>query len=483
MSTFWERLRKIKRKHIIWIAIIIIVVGTGFWAFSNNKSTDTNTLVVSRGEFLKQVSVSGKVTASDSVNLSFADTGRVTNVNVKVGDLVTQGQTLASEVTDTLLSQLQAARADLAQRQAENSGSGKSLEEVTREQDTLVDNARQQLLSNDLVAIPAANDNTLTPPTISGLYTGSEGRYKVSLARNYSRANSHEIRTFELEQSGPTVLLKNEATPLGTKGLFITLPEGSESSYDNTIWYINIPNTKSTTYLRNFQDYQEALRTRDRAVAEAGANLTNNPNGVNASEAAIQSAQAEVARIQAQITERTIYAPFAGIITKVDAKNGEVATANTSAISMISANTLQIESYVPEINLPFIQVGDIAEVTLDAYGSDVPFEAKVVSIDPAETIKDGVSTYRALLEFTEKDDRVKSGMTANVVITSERKPNVIVVPQKAVTSSNGKKFVTVRVNDQDTQREVTTGSISSYGEIEIISGLSDGDVVVLPTNK
>ena len=40
-------------------------------------------------------------------------------------------------------------------------------------------NAYQKLLSNDLAAVPAADSNTATPPEISGLYTGAEGRYKV----------------------------------------------------------------------------------------------------------------------------------------------------------------------------------------------------------------------------------------------------------------------------------------------------------------
>ncbi len=450
--------------------------------FNRNDTADGSTLVVTHGDFIKEVSVSGKVVAAESVDLSFAETGRVTAVNVEVGAQVVQGQTLGSLVTGTLLSQLQAARANLAEQESESASTETSLEKVQQEQNTLVENAYHKLLSTGLAAVAASNSNTATPPEISGLYTGAEGRYKAIVKRTTSGLSRHELAVFELENPEPVKILENEPTRLGTKGLFISFPDNL-SAYDDSSWYITIPNVRSSSYLTVYQDYQEAVRARDRAVEAARARLTAGTSGLSASQAGIESARAEVTRVQAEIAERTIFAPFAGIITKVDAKVGEVASANTPAISMISADTLQIESFVPEINLPFIKVGDVAAVTLDAYGPEVPFEAKVVFIDPAETIRDGVSTYRAKLEFSQNDSRIKSGMTANVVITSEKKPNVIVIPQKAVTSKNGKKTVIVQENGNNVEREVTTGSISSYGEIEITSGLSDGDIVVLPISK
>ena len=69
---------------------------------------------------MKEVSVSGKVVAAESVNLSFAETGRVTSVNTTVGARVVQGQILASLTTGTLFSQLQAAKANLAEQESES---------------------------------------------------------------------------------------------------------------------------------------------------------------------------------------------------------------------------------------------------------------------------------------------------------------------------------------------------------------------------
>ncbi len=470
----------LKRKRVVFSIIgAVILIGIGAFVFSKSGDNTEGTVVVSHGDFVKEVSVSGKVVASENVDLSFSETGRVTSIPVKVGDQVTVGQTLAQLNIGTLLSDLQSARANLAQKRAETQNTQVNLSEVQKEQDTLVANAHRKLLSNDLVAIPESTDTTAEAPLITGLYNGVEGKYKITVRQNPSSGrNNYQIWVFNLETNGGVKILDTEPTPLGTKGLFVSFPESTDSYRDST-WYVTIPNTKSSTYLSVYQAYQEALRTRDREISNAGAELAQNNSGITVSQAEVQSAEAEVSRVLAQIAERTITAPFSGIITSVDAKVGGIASANEAALSMISADNLQIESFVPEIHVQFVKIGDLADVTLDAYGPEVPFKAKVVSLDPAETIRDGVSTYRAKLEFTEKDERVRSGMTANVIITSEKKSNVIVIPQGAVTSHDGQKFVFVKKGEQKVEQAVTTGSISSFGEIEIVSGLNDGDIVIV----
>jgi HlyD family secretion protein len=146
---------------------------------------------------------------------------------------------------------------------------------------------------------------------------------------------------------------------------------------------------------------------------------------------------------------------------------------------MMSADAFQIESYVPEVNIAQIKLDNDAQVTLDAYGPSVNFVATVISIDPAETIKDGVSTYKIKLKFKENDDRIKSGMTANVSIATFVKQNVISVPGGVIFEKNGKNFVQIKNDDKITDREVVLGAVSSLGRTEIVSGLMDGDLILL----
>ncbi len=184
---------------------------------------------------------------------------------------------------------------------------------------------------------------------------------------------------------------------------------------------------------------------------------------------------------RAQLGKTIIRAPFTGVVTKMDLKVGAIASANVSEAAMVSSGVFQIESFVPEVNIALIEVGDKAEILLDAYGSDAIFTATIISIDPAETVRDGVSMYRSLLQFSKADTRVKSGMTANVVITTDKREGVISIPQGIVIERGGKKYVPVMVGKETEEREIKTGAFSSHGEVEVLEGLVEGDVIALAT--
>lgn len=198
-------------------------------------------------------------------------------------------------------------------------------------------------------------------------------------------------------------------------------------------------------------------------------------------QAQIKQAEANVENYQAQIAKTIIRAPISGTVTKQDAKVGEIVSANTPLVFLISTSQFEIEANIPEADIAKVKLGNAAKVTLDAYGSDVSFDVKVVAIDPAETIIDGVATYKTTFQFIDidKDERVKSGMTANIDISTEKRENVIVIPQRAVITKNGDKIVRVLNNETPKEVKVKTGLRGSDGNIEIIEGVSEGDKVII----
>lgn len=441
--TFLKRIAL--KKTVVYALGAALVLGIGFRVFGNgNENGGPETLLVELGTFVRDVSVSGKVVAAKEAKLAFSESGRVSTMNADVGDYVGAGAVLGTLAIDTLLADLRAAEADL--------------EKARKEQDTLVESTYRTLLSDDLAAVPDSSNYSVTVPTVTGLYTGPEGTYKVRVVQNdSSNLNDYELRVFGLEQVGDVEILEDEATALGTKGLFLSFSD-ELGSYSDTTWYVAIPNVKSTSYLANHNAYQEALRTREKVLT---------------------AAEKKIDGLKTDIAERTLRAPFSGVVTAVDIEVGEIAQANETALSLINAGVLQIESFVPEINISLLKVGAPAVITLDAYGATVPFEATIVSIDPAETVRDGVSTYRAILQFSKQDDRIRSGMTANIVVTADRREGVIAIPQRLVANRAGKEFVQVLVGEGVEEREVTTGSVSSFGSVEILTGLSAGDVILL----
>ncbi len=198
-------------------------------------------------------------------------------------------------------------------------------------------------------------------------------------------------------------------------------------------------------------------------------------------EATIQQSFAAVSEVDAQFSKRSIYAPFDGIITKQEAKLGETVGADQPLISMISDAGYQVEVNIPEVDIANLRVDQVAHVTLDAYPG-VTFDAKVTSIDPAATMIEGVATYRTVFVFASHDERLRAGLTADVEVITREKTGVLTVPQRAVVSKEAKTTVRVEHNGALNEQEVVTG-IRADGMIEIISGVKEGDRVVVQEKK
>ena len=79
---------------------------------------------------------------------------------------------------------------------------------------------------------------------------------------------------------------------------------------------------------------------------------------------------------------------------------------------------------------------------------------------------------------------IKSGMTANVIITTAQKTNILTIPNRAIIDKNGSgKFVKVlSVDNNVTEKKIEVGLSGDEGMIEIISGLSEGEKIVTYTN-
>ncbi|MEK9165643.1 MAG: efflux RND transporter periplasmic adaptor subunit [Patescibacteria group bacterium] len=233
----------------------------------------------------------------------------------------------------------------------------------------------------------------------------------------------------------------------------------------------------------------EQIAAQQAAISQAQANVSSQEAAVRKAQADLKSqqaqikqAQAEAQNIQAQIDKTVLRAPIAGIVTKCDIEIGEIAGANAVVVSLISQTKFKIEANVPEADIAKLQIGQTARVDLDAYGDDQEWQAKVISIDPAETIIDGVATYKVDLQFADEDQRIKSGMTANLDILTAERAGIIAVPARAVISRNGDKFARILMEDDGQivkEVPVKTGLRGSDGNVEILQGLAEGDRVVV----
>lgn len=503
----------LKTKLGLGIVAALVVVG-GYLSLSSGAAVGPETLTVERGDFTQEVSISGKVTPAEEVDLGFTYSGRIARVNVKVGQQVFAGQLLAEIDAADLRAQILQKEAALDVQEAKLLAlqQGTRPEEIAvaeadvRKYETALAQAQTALAEAIRDAYIKADDavrnkvyqfitNPRTNPQVN--LVSSDTQAMVDLQAGIVRIESELVAwAKDLDTlSGATDLsgyiLRTQQRLVSVTGLLNTA-----SRVLNSTSLTNISQTTLDAYSADVATARVTVSTAGSALTSAvtahksaAANLEASkktlalknagtvPADIAAQAAQVKSAEADVANARAALSKTYIIAPFGGVITKVDAKAGKIVSPNTPEISMDSAAAFQIESYVPEVNIAYVKVGDTATVTLDAYGEEIPFAAKVVSIDPADTIKDGVPTYRALLQFDSTDPRILSGMTANIIVTTAKKSDVISIPQGLVTESDGKKYVKIMEGEEVGKREVTTGLVSSAGSIEILSGLSEGDTL------
>ncbi len=154
---------------------------------------------------------------------------------------------------------------------------------------------------------------------------------------------------------------------------------------------------------------------------------------------------------------------------------GDTVTTQSIIASVGSLDDLQVTAYVSEKYSATVKNGLSALVSFVPY-PDTVFEEVVTQVSP---VVDAVSrTVEVKLEFRQKDSRVRPGMFAVIQLNTAEEKDTIVVPKSAVKTYYDEQVVyTVDGNNYARRQTVTTG-ISNDSEIQILSGLSEGDVVI-----
>jgi HlyD family secretion protein len=236
-----------------------------------------------------------------------------------------------------------------------------------------------------------------------------------------------------------------------------------------------------------FEAWRVAQTQLDKITAPA------NKYDVTLARARIAQAQAALDAINKQIENCRIKAPISGTITQVNYEVGEQVLTGQTAIAMLGQNNFEIEVLISEADISKIKNDNPAEITLDAFGDDVKFDGRVYFIEPAETVIQDVIYYKVKISFDPQDMKIKSGMTANAIITTARQDNVLVMPGRAIIEKNGKtnggalsdtppagpeRYVRILVGGQVQESPVTVGLRGDEGLVEALSGVKEGDKVI-----
>jgi len=194
-------------------------------------------------------------------------------------------------------------------------------------------------------------------------------------------------------------------------------------------------------------------------------------------DAATQKGKSETDYWNKVYNQTALISPINGQVIVSSLNPGQTIT--TSDAVLVLSDRLIVKADVDETDIGNLKLGQKAEISLDAY-PDIKVAGVVDHIYYESKLVNNVNIYQVDLLPSAVPDVFRSGMSANVNIVIRQKDNVLLLPIAAVRSRNGRSFVSVRGTSQDSVRRmpVQTG-LKDEKNIEIVQGLSSGDVVVV----
>lgn len=453
-----------------WMIVLSIALGlaavgaAGYYGYVTSQVDETPvakppTVEVTRGEVVQSVTAPGALVDTGETTLQSAVSGRVEQVNVRPGDRVKKGQTLAVlgdrerfelAVTDAKVKLIEAQAALAAQQ------SGVPLAEaqvaLAAAQDAH-EKAKNQRASKDYAR------------TSQDAIDVARARYMLA----EEAASDAEARFDRVDDRPETDPERAELLSQLAKAR-----QERDQALANLNWLTSKPGEKEiaeadAALALAAAQLEEAQRKYDQILKDGGPDLA-------LANARVQQAQAVLADAQSDLESLEIKAPFDGAVVDAPLKAGQSVAEGAALITLTDPHKLEAQVTVVEEDLPLVLPGQAVQLFFDAV-PEANVTGKVARIVPRRASGDR-AVYTVYLTLDEAPKMLASGMTVDASIVIQSRADVLRLPRAVVRArSDGSAQVEVWVNDHAEPRTVQVG-LRGDSFVEILSGLEAGEQVV-----
>ena len=178
---------------------------------------------------------------------------------------------------------------------------------------------------------------------------------------------------------------------------------------------------------------------------------------------------------QALLSYSEIRSPIDGVVTERPQYPGELAAANQPLLTVMDLSKLIAKAHIAQTEAVALKIGEPAELQLP--GVDEKVKGRVSLVSPA--LDPGSTTIEVWVETTKPGSALKPGMTVQVQIEAATAKDALAVPASAVfKNADGTSFVVVAGADQKAHVATVETGIKSATEVQILSGIKEGDAVI-----
>jgi HlyD family secretion protein len=456
-----------KRRTIIIVVIVVLVLaglGYGLIRVRQRNAANTENLVtyqVGKGDLSAVIDETGSVYADQSATLYWQATGIVGDVKVALGQEVEADQVLAEIREDSLPQSYFMAQQELI----------------------AATNALEGLYEN--ASLVAANAQIDLARAWESLY-GADYRWSSIMPGDRPTEEDLEnakarkiIAGDELDKKQSVYDDAEWNLSIAKAQLALTI---AKNEYEQASWYVD--------WLQAQLDGEEnEVDIQDPNVALAFANL-------EAAERAYEKvkdgpdpddillAEARIAAAKASLDTAAISAPFDGVITAVEVREGDLVLPNTMAFRIDDLNHLRVDVGISEVDISQIQIGQPVKLVFDAIQGK-EYQGEVLEVSPVGILQQGLVSFQVSIRVTDADEEVRPGLTAAVQIVVRQVEDALIVPNRAVRWVKGEQVIYIspggeEAATQDLIRVPVVLGASSDEYTEVLEwDIQVGDYIVL----
>ena len=238
------------------------------------------------------------------------------------------------------------------------------------------------------------------------------------------------------------------------------------------------------------------------ALDDAQKNYEMSLNKQNVSKAQVTVLKAKIAQAQAQVAQdqanlkqleeqlsyTDIVSPIDGIVLSRDVQMGDavssilvLGSSATLVMNLGDTSEVYVKGKVDESDIGKVYLGQRARIKVESF-KDKTFDGKVTKISPMGVEKDNVTTFEVRVSIQNPGGELKAEMTANAEIILEEHKNVLQIPEGAILYDKDKKASVEIPNPKGKEgkdKVAVNIGISNGAKTEVLSGLKEGDQVVL----
>lgn len=534
-----------KKWIIIIVVAVIVLGGGAFLVKGklpigdkrNNKEAGSiRTTTVRRGSITETVSATGTIEPLVVVEVRSKASGAITKLYVDEGDKLNAGDLIAEIEKTYTKADVDQAQADLKSAQARLVQAQTNIELQKQQSETQIKQAQENLAAAETRLAQLQEQIRLEKEANARQVKEAENALEMARLRlkqaQISRPESVRRAEISVAQAKASLDLAqeeyNRRKALNDKG-FVSKSEvdsakaqleSARAQYESAVEQLKMvqqPSSEEELKLAELgvvnaelalasakhKVEQEKLREKDLELYKSQvedakqslnmalankAQIALKEKDLEAAKASVMRAEVALKSAMDKLEDTIVRAPISGTILQKSVEEGQVitssmgamASAGTLLVTMANLDNVYVNTDVNEADVGKVQPGQPVTITVDAF-PDRKFQGTVLKIAPQGKVVQNVTTFEVITEIENPTGILKPGMNASVEITVADVSDVLVVDNSAIIDTNSGSMVIPVVDGKPADPIPVVVGARGWDTSEIIFGVEEGDVLLIPT--